>query len=120
MHSVSRTILIVDDHAGFRRAARSLLIAEGFEVVGEADDGEPRSPRWNVCGPVWCCWTSSCRTSTASRSPTPSRARRTRPRSSSSRAGIAAAYGLQIDAADVAGFIPKSRLTGAAIRALLG
>jgi DNA-binding NarL/FixJ family response regulator len=34
------TILIVDDHAGFRRSARRLLEAEDFEVVGEAADGE--------------------------------------------------------------------------------
>jgi DNA-binding NarL/FixJ family response regulator len=32
-------VLIVDDHAGFRRGARVLLEAEGFEVVGEAADG---------------------------------------------------------------------------------
>jgi DNA-binding NarL/FixJ family response regulator len=33
------TVLIVDDHAGFRANARALLEAEGFEVVGEAEDG---------------------------------------------------------------------------------
>jgi DNA-binding NarL/FixJ family response regulator len=33
------TVLIVDDHPGFRASARSLLEAEGFEVVGEAEDG---------------------------------------------------------------------------------
>jgi DNA-binding NarL/FixJ family response regulator len=32
------TILIVDDHSGFRRCARELLTAEGFEIVGEAGD----------------------------------------------------------------------------------
>jgi DNA-binding NarL/FixJ family response regulator len=37
---VARTVLIVDDHAGFRAGARALLIADGFEVVGEAADGE--------------------------------------------------------------------------------
>jgi DNA-binding NarL/FixJ family response regulator len=31
--------LIVDDHAGFRTSARFLLEMEGFEVVGEAEDG---------------------------------------------------------------------------------
>ena len=34
-----RTVLIVDDHPAFRDAARSLLEAEGFAVVGEAGDG---------------------------------------------------------------------------------
>jgi DNA-binding NarL/FixJ family response regulator len=37
---VSRSVLIVDDHAEFRRLARQLLAAEGFEVVGEAADAE--------------------------------------------------------------------------------
>jgi DNA-binding NarL/FixJ family response regulator len=36
---VRATLLIVDDHAGFRRLARSLLQAEGFDVVGEAGQG---------------------------------------------------------------------------------
>lgn len=34
-----RTILIVDDHAAYRRSARALLEVDGFEVVGEAADG---------------------------------------------------------------------------------
>lgn len=33
------TVLIVDDHAGFRSWARALLQAEGYEVIGEAEDG---------------------------------------------------------------------------------
>ena len=33
------TVVIVDDHAGFRRSAAALLEAEGFDVVGEAADG---------------------------------------------------------------------------------
>jgi len=37
---VEWTVLIVDDHPGFRSAARALLEADGFEVVGEAADGE--------------------------------------------------------------------------------
>ena len=34
------TVLIVDDHEGFRQVARELLEADGVEVVGEAADGE--------------------------------------------------------------------------------
>ena len=33
------TVLIVDDHAGFRAAARRVLEIEGYVVVGEAVDG---------------------------------------------------------------------------------
>jgi len=36
---VRPTVVIVDDHAGFRSSARALLEAEGFDVVGEAVDG---------------------------------------------------------------------------------
>jgi DNA-binding NarL/FixJ family response regulator len=36
---VPQTVLIVDDHAGFRRAARTLLEAEGYVVVGESATG---------------------------------------------------------------------------------
>jgi len=32
-------VLIVDDHPGFRAAARRLLELEGYVVVGEAEDG---------------------------------------------------------------------------------
>ena len=32
-------MLIVDDHASFRASARLLLETEGFEVVGEAENG---------------------------------------------------------------------------------
>jgi DNA-binding NarL/FixJ family response regulator len=36
--AMKRTVLVVDDHEGFRASARKLLEAEGFEVVGEAAD----------------------------------------------------------------------------------
>ena len=37
---MSRSVLIVDDHAEFRRVARELLEADGYNVVGEAADGQ--------------------------------------------------------------------------------
>lgn len=33
------TILIVDDNRGFRHQARALLEEDGFDVVGESEDG---------------------------------------------------------------------------------
>ena len=36
---MTTTVLIVDDHPSFRATARVLLEAEGFDVVGEAEDG---------------------------------------------------------------------------------
>jgi DNA-binding NarL/FixJ family response regulator len=38
-HDRMRSLLIVDDHAGFRSWARDVLAHEGFDVVGEAGDG---------------------------------------------------------------------------------
>ena len=35
----ARRVLVVDDHASFRRSASALLVAEGFDVVGDAVDG---------------------------------------------------------------------------------
>jgi DNA-binding NarL/FixJ family response regulator len=35
-----RRVLVVDDHPGFRRCVRALLMSEGFDIVGEAEDGE--------------------------------------------------------------------------------
>jgi CheY-like chemotaxis protein len=41
LHSkgMRRTVLIIDDHPGFREAARTLLECDGYDVVGEAGDG---------------------------------------------------------------------------------
>jgi len=33
------SVLIVDDHSAFRASARRVLEQDGFEVIGEADDG---------------------------------------------------------------------------------
>jgi DNA-binding NarL/FixJ family response regulator len=36
---VAVSVLIVDDHPAFRRSLRTLLEVDGFQVVGEAEDG---------------------------------------------------------------------------------
>lgn len=35
---MAATVLLVDDHAGFRAQARALLAGAGFDVVAEAED----------------------------------------------------------------------------------
>lgn len=37
---VTPTVLIVDDHAAFRAGARAVLEADGYDVIGEAQDGQ--------------------------------------------------------------------------------
>jgi DNA-binding NarL/FixJ family response regulator len=39
IQAMARTLLIVDDHPGFRTSARRMLEADGYQVVGEAQDG---------------------------------------------------------------------------------
>jgi DNA-binding NarL/FixJ family response regulator len=36
---IAQTVLLVDDHAGFRATARRMLERDGWTVVGEAGDG---------------------------------------------------------------------------------
>jgi DNA-binding NarL/FixJ family response regulator len=36
--SMERTMLIVDDHEGYRRQARALFASGGYDVIGEAGD----------------------------------------------------------------------------------
>lgn len=48
---VATKVLIVDDHAGFRTRARSLLAAAGYDVVGEAEDGRSALVAVDELGP---------------------------------------------------------------------
>ncbi len=48
---MSKTVLIVDDHATFRASARLLLESEGFDVVGEAADGESALEQTSALAP---------------------------------------------------------------------
>jgi DNA-binding NarL/FixJ family response regulator len=48
---MAQTVLIVDDHPGFRERARALLESEGFLVVGEAGDGAGAVARAAEIGP---------------------------------------------------------------------
>ena len=66
---MATSVLIVDDHPSFRASARMLLECEGFEVIGEAEDGMSASKPSRACTRTWSCSTCSCPTSTGSRWP---------------------------------------------------
>ena len=114
-------VLIVDDHAPFRALARMLLVADGFDVVGEAGDGAAGPRR----GPRPAPGRRAARRAAARRR----RVRRRRgarcgagrPRR---RAGVepvaAADYGLRVAESVARGFIAKAELSGAALRLVLG
>lgn len=113
------TVLIVDDHAGFRSLARALLEAEGFAVVGEAEDGataiaaveavRPAVVLLDIQLPDLDGFEVAERISLLSDAPAVVLV--------STRS--AAAYGPRLETAAARGFIPKTSLSGAALAALV-
>ena len=116
-----QTVLIVDDHPSFRSSARAILEADGFEVVGEAEDGTsgldaaaelhpdvvlldvqlPDLDGFAVCERI-------C-----------SRMNGHRPAIVLVSSRDAADYGELVPLSGARGFIPKAELSGAALAALL-
>jgi DNA-binding NarL/FixJ family response regulator len=115
---VGQTVLIVDDHAPFRRAARELLAAEGYEVVGEAVDGvsalaeavrlAPSIVLLDVQLPDVDGFEVARRLAAAGHAGTTILV-----------SGRAAGYGRRLAESPAAGFIHKGELTGAALAELL-
>lgn len=116
---MARTVLIVDDHAEFRASARSLLEAEGFVVIGEAEDGasalrlavtvRPDIVLLDIALPDLDGFTVAQQLARSPGAPevvlVSSRERNM--------------YGKRIDAAPVRGFLSKRELSGAALEALV-
>jgi DNA-binding NarL/FixJ family response regulator len=121
MDIVARTLLIVDDHAGFRSSARALFEADGWLVVGEAGTGNqaiaaahrlrpdavlldialPDIDGFAVCESIMEDETvQAIVILTSSRNP--------------------ASYGSRLSASPARGFIPKDELSPAGLRALTG
>jgi CheY-like chemotaxis protein len=115
-----KTILIVDDNAGFRRQARAVLEADGLIVVGEAADGStglasartlrpdlvlldiglPDIDGFEVAEALANDGLSPLVILTSSRD--------------------ASEYGPRLGSSRSVGFVPKDELSGSAIYALLG
>jgi DNA-binding NarL/FixJ family response regulator len=116
---VPRTLLIVDDHEEFRSFARVLLGNDGFEVCGEAADGEaalhvantehPDVVLLDVQLPDIDGFEVADRLAHSLRPPTVVL--------TSTRA--ASDYGTRLAAAPIAGFVPKQELSPEAVSALL-
>lgn len=114
------SVLIVDDHPGFRATARALLDAEGLDVVGEAEDGlsalaeverlRPRLVLLDVQLPGIDGFEVACRLSEGVEAP--------RIILTSSHDIID--FGRLVERSGAAGFIPKAELCGAAISELIG
>ncbi len=113
------TVLIVDDHPSFRVTARALLEAEGFEIVGVAEDGAsaiesarrlrpevvlldvqlPDIDGFGVAAALTSNGSSPAVVLTSSRD--------------------ASEFGTLVERSGARGFIPKAELSGAALAALL-
>ena len=114
------TLLIVDDHPGFRSLARRLLTAGGFEVVGEAADGhaaitavrtlQPDVVLVDIQLPDIDGFEVTARLRDGQAGPVVVLIS-TRDR---------ADYGPRVDRCGARGFIPKAELSAAAIRSLSG
>jgi DNA-binding NarL/FixJ family response regulator len=115
------TVLIVDDHAGFRETARALLESEGFDVVGEAADGaaaieaakllRPEVILLDVYLPDIDGFEVAATLTTNGPAPAPAIVM------TSSR--DARDFGPLVEQSGARGFIPKAELSGATLSALL-
>jgi len=115
---VPLSVLIVDDHPAFRASARRLLEGEGFQVVAEAADGasgialarelRPDLVLLDVMLPDLSGFDVAEELSSS----------RSKVVLVSSRSK--ADYGRRLRRTSAVGFIPKDRLSGDTIRALLG
>jgi DNA-binding NarL/FixJ family response regulator len=114
-----KTVLIVDDHGGFRESATALLEAEGFEVIGTAADGDtalaaverlcPEVVLLDVQLPDLDGFEVAERLATVPQPPSVVLV--------STRAAVT--YGPRLEAAAARGFLAKAELSGAALRALI-
>lgn len=117
--SVALSVVIVDDHPGFRSFARALLEADGFRVLGEAGDGAsaveacrrlapdvllldvalPRGDGFWVCAELAAGGAGPAVVLTSSRPEV--------------------AYRSRLEGSAAHGFVAKEQLTAAAVRALV-
>lgn len=117
---MARTVLIVDDHPSFRTTARALLTAEGFEVVGEAEDGtsaiaaakllHPDLVLLDVQLPDMDGFAVALRLGELNGH---------RPSIVLTSSRDAADFGPLVERSGAAAFVPKAELSGAALRAVL-
>jgi DNA-binding NarL/FixJ family response regulator len=114
-----RTIVVVDDHPTFRATARVLLEAEGFDVIGEAEDGASALEQVAALRPEVVLL--DVQLPDIDGFEVAARLQRNGERSqivlTSSR--DAADFGTLVERSGARGFVPKDELSGAAIAALL-
>ena len=113
------TALIVDDHQFFRSAARLLLEGEGFEVVGEAEDGASAVAAAEAVRPDVVLLDVQLPDSTGFDVARELLDRRLTQQIVLTSSREAADYGDQIRSSGAVGFIPKGELSGARFKTLV-
>src|SRR3989442_755157 len=113
------TVLIVDDHPSFRASARELLEAEGYEIVGEAENGAEAIQAAKALHPDLVLLDVQLRDLDGSRVAEQLRELAAPPAVVLTSSRDSADYGSCIEICGANGFVPKADLSGAAIAALL-
>jgi DNA-binding NarL/FixJ family response regulator len=113
------TLLIVDDHEGFRRSARTLLELEGFDVVGVAADGPSALSAIEALRPEIVLLDVQLPGMDGFEVVRRLRVRQEQPRVILISSRDRSAYASQPIEAPVLGFLGKSELSGAALHALV-
>ena len=117
---VARSVLIVDDDAGFRSRARRLLAASGYAVVGEAADGASAIARARDLRPEVVLLDIVLPDIDGIDVARELSAEPGAPAVVLTSSRDAADYGRRLRRALAKGFIPKAELSGAALAAVLG
>ena len=114
------TVLIVDDHPAFRKSARHLLEAEGFVVVGEAEDGHGALEQVAKLAPDLVLLDIQLPDIDGFAVAEELGRRSGSPKIVLTSSRDAGDYGARIAESGARGFVPKGELSGAAIDLLLG
>src|SRR4051812_44912448 len=115
---MSLALLIVDDHEGFRSFARTMMTGGGFEVTGEAQDGETALALSECLRPDVVLLDITLPGLDGFEVARRLAARDHPPRVVLTSSRGAADYGSQLLTSPVRGFIPKQELSSAALSAL--
>jgi len=113
------TVLIVDDHPSFRASARELLEAEGYEIVGEAENGVAAIQAVKALHPDLVLLDVQLPDMDGFQVAERLRELADRPAVVLTSSRDSADYGSCIEICGANGFVPKADLSGAAIAALL-
>lgn len=114
------SVLIVDDHPTFRATARAVLEAEGFDVVGEAADGESALAAARSLSPELVLLDVQLPDMDGFAVAAELTAGAAPPAVVLTSSRDAADFGPLVGECGARGFVPKAELSGAALSALLG